>query len=813
MEIFLSRTWDAPILPPYHNSLPPGDVDFIGRAKEIELLKNDILRKDQGSILVAGHRGVGKTSFVYKVLQLAKVEKDKESEFLYIYMNAGQLDSNGTEATDPITTESILKALIRRLYATTKDIFSSDRNTTTTSSEIFKVAGPAINARLDKLYRKAVAKEFKLEETVLNTNTTTASKEKSSKKEFSLDDLKISQLAPAISAISLVAGLGIFIFHPFAIDLLNKIVSFLLTLPIAITFTYSSLSSTKTEQQNQVKAQELYEIDNNMGNLEYDLEELHRLLHKSNIKIIYVIDELDKLTPEQIKKVLRYLKNLFTLSKAIFIFIGNEDLYDMASKEVDKDKFRPEYYTFFTSKYFIGRPTTDELQEYFFSRIDQAIDRKSLTFQRAAHYLAYESKGDLFNFVNTLKDSIIRYEGEGRPVVDIAINSPIILKKSRLHKSISVVFFQTYFSKTFSRMRENELLYRQLIDYMYQLKDQSPATVCGDPDTNDQLSSAKRDINRFLSGINFLNKNSEVSTKINGVDTIIASYTNTGTFNADPPDRMETLSENEKRLLALCNEYLGLLLPVINTSKVAAQENKIELKELSENIIALTKKGVTGIDLAYSSNWPEIFYDLQQELPVQDYGSEITETCINELTDAIIRIKSGGFSIFKAQILSWFNKNGYTEPPNAGRTNLVDIFRSTLLEAKIEWSNFFYVLPQPDSGQLTFLFGRYSPGLENVLEKLRGDVKFTQLVVLFIIQTSTDETEKLKQFSSTNNVHIEFVDLSSPDKLLESFEKTVSVIQTENKENTDLISRASQYERSNEDRRYKDGKGKMEIPE
>jgi len=42
----------------------PFEGYFVGREKELELLVNDILHKNRGSILISGHRGVGKTSLV-----------------------------------------------------------------------------------------------------------------------------------------------------------------------------------------------------------------------------------------------------------------------------------------------------------------------------------------------------------------------------------------------------------------------------------------------------------------------------------------------------------------------------------------------------------------------------------------------------------------------------------------------------------------------------------------------------------------------------------------------------------------------------
>ena len=50
-------------------------------------------------------------------------------------------------------------------------------------------------------------------------------------------------------------------------------------------------------------ADETYRSDNCIGNLEFDLEELHKKLYFNIIKkIIYIIDELDKLESRIINK-------------------------------------------------------------------------------------------------------------------------------------------------------------------------------------------------------------------------------------------------------------------------------------------------------------------------------------------------------------------------------------------------------------------------------------------------------------------------------------------------------------------------------
>lgn len=108
---------------------------------------------------------------------------------------------------------------------------------------------------------------------------------------------------------------------------INKITPLLLAFPIpySLNIYYSKYLASKNIKSEKDITEELYNFDNNLGNLEFDLEQLHREINAEGKKLVYVIDELDKLEAKSIDKLLDYFKNFFTLSDAIFIFIGGEE--------------------------------------------------------------------------------------------------------------------------------------------------------------------------------------------------------------------------------------------------------------------------------------------------------------------------------------------------------------------------------------------------------------------------------------------------------------------------------------------------------
>ena len=96
MKLVLKKDWDIPLHPPLETARPKGF--FVGRENEVRLLTNELTRKDSGSILVTGYRGVGKTSLVYKAV--ANVRAADEN-VIVVLISASQLQAEGETAAKP----------------------------------------------------------------------------------------------------------------------------------------------------------------------------------------------------------------------------------------------------------------------------------------------------------------------------------------------------------------------------------------------------------------------------------------------------------------------------------------------------------------------------------------------------------------------------------------------------------------------------------------------------------------------------------------------------------------------------------------
>ncbi|MCJ7670294.1 MAG: AAA family ATPase, partial [Dehalococcoidia bacterium] len=449
MQIVLKHDWDIPLQSPTaHDSQKVGH--FAGRDTEVSMLSNEILRKDAGSILVSGYRGVGKTSLVYKSLYNA-IEKDKN--LIVVLLNAAQLDAETTTELDEskqkhnkIVPKKIIENLIRRLYSKTKSDTALDKK---------------IQDKINPLYRKTVADEFKSSQ-VSQTLQKDLSVRVTEKRIFGYISSESFQKFLFAMLIIIVAYLQL---TP-AVYPWIKIISLLLLIPspFFVSFVTNKLSSQSQTDSKKLEAEEMYKFDNSIGNLEFDLEEIHKELKSKNKKLVYVIDEMDKLELEQIKYVLKFFKNLFTLSGAIFIFIGDNEIYNLHSGTSGSNKSRPKEYTYFTSKYFISRPLWGDLSTYLDSIIkEHNLPSNNLeVFKRA---LCFDAQNDFFDLRTFVKDCVVNFDSNYQPIIEFSENTYDNIKKARMHKAVTVLFEQNYMSNRYSKWQENEELHKYLFEH------------------------------------------------------------------------------------------------------------------------------------------------------------------------------------------------------------------------------------------------------------------------------------------------------------------------------------------------------------
>lgn len=565
MKIVLKRDWDLQISPPIKDEKLEGH--YGGREKEVVRLTNELLRDKKGSILICGYRGVGKTSLVYKALWNAK---GKDQDIIFILLNSAQLEID--PSANKIEPTKIMENIIRRLFATTYKEDSLDSS---------------LQDKIETLYRKAIASDFQKSETVICQGEDIQEKSKEEKFDFILNEKNLI----FVISWSIATLLQFIPISPW--DGLNKIVPLLLAFPVpyGLNIYYRKSLISKTTQSEKDTIEELYKFDKNLGNLEFDLEKLHREISNKGKKLVYIIDELDKLDSNHIDEILNYFKNFFTLSDAVFIFIGGEEIYNLDSlsrKSPPKEQlYRDKNYTYFSSKYFIARPLWEDLKGFLDSIVNQINEEDKEQFQILARALCFESKNDFYDIKYFIKDRIKEFDEEDQPIIDIVL-SPEDIQKARYHKAITILFEEKYMLIGPSKWKENETLSRHIFDHAYKIYLMYAGSLIEDSIGDDTKSEMARDFNNFMYRIGAFEvekkerrqrqRNSRGDGDPEQIDVITYRYI--GHIPNEPPCHFNRATEFEMKFI---NNYCELYRYVLSLSNaIAVATGKDEIEEMTE---------------------------------------------------------------------------------------------------------------------------------------------------------------------------------------------------------------------------------------
>lgn len=552
MKIILKQDWDIPVQIPSKEQFPKTG-HFVGRKAELAIFVNELLRREQGAILVTGYRGVGKTSFVHKALHELFEQYDKK-KLLLVLVNGNHLESDGySRGTSP---KSILVNLIRRLYA-------SAQNENLRSG---------LKQDLESLYKKAVSSEFKLSEAIEHNKKIAQETETSVQAEISAQQLGATQIIWLLS-FSLALVTQIFPILPDSVWI-SKILPLLLAFPVPLllSFAWKTGQKMSTSEASTNSAQQLYTMDNSVNNLEFDLERLHDELRKDGIKTIYVLDELDKLDVDTIFNAMKYFKNLFTLSSALFVFVGGEELflkYQVVEERSDHygdplPDYRPLEYTYFSSKYFLARPSDVDLLAFLDEVIDNFNEIKSESaFEDYKRSLIFDAKGDFFDLIQVVKGKISTFDGV-RPVLVFEADNGTKLKAD-LQRAVSALFNAKYASFLPANWLENENIIRRLYFEAEGLLTKRPGDDV--PGTSDKSSRslvtnsvlpdyATDDFCRLLHRVGFL----EFSTSENGSKKYFRGTKVEGNIS----NYLSSLSELEEQLVSKIEKIYRIMLNYCN---------------------------------------------------------------------------------------------------------------------------------------------------------------------------------------------------------------------------------------------------------
>lgn len=474
MKIYLKHDWDYQ--PSYETTGEGGH--FAGRQKEKNELMDEFLRKDNGSILVSGARGVGKTSLIFEAL---RASTKKDSRIVPIVLNASQLDlhsvdeeKGGKEGTS--LPKIIIENLIRRLYG----YFQTDDHKKKIDTSLYTALGD--------LYKKTTAKEYNALEMVKESNEENSSDTDSTTNEsaYSLDKKYFLNISYVIGILVLFAPA---IYRYF----FNQMIAVILLLLPTFSFKYLNQVKKRIEKKftSRNTAESLYKVDASLSNLEYELNTLLKLFLKNNVKIIFVIDELDKLEhegrPEYIFDIIKTFKNLFTLSSALFIFITSDKAY---RKVIDAKKTRSAHYTLFTNRIFLNRPNFQDLDGFLNDIIlkieddgiiitrdfeKKLVGQKLSQFKSFKSHLFFKAKSDYFELSLMIRDyvSTYIYESDKRiSIIDVNELKTSDKLLSKIQKVIEQIFDINKIQEQ-SEWHQNDNILSDLYNFLDQYFDQT----------------------------------------------------------------------------------------------------------------------------------------------------------------------------------------------------------------------------------------------------------------------------------------------------------------------------------------------------
>lgn len=541
-KVKIKQNWDSPIRYAGRDNEDEFVGYFVGREKEVSLLSNDIRRKNEGSILVRGHPGVGKTSLVMRALQLAS----DESIIPTFLSGPDMVGENG------LTPESMMRHLARRLYVYTKDRNLDNHN-----------------ERIQEFYLKAVSQSRDIRHT--------------EKEEINVEE-QITEKGVQLNLAEWNAIIK-YLIHgvPFVIGALTSFTTFSQTpvIPVIVTaillipFHLFYRRVTRYTQQRKVrhKAETVYEKDNTLGNLKFDLNEIHRELDDE--RIVYIIDELDKVKLGNARKTLEFFKDFFTASNAIFIFVGGELFKpENFTDQRDQDAFRPRSYTYFDSEYFISRPRREDLIRFLDEIIQEHSfeeDDKLDVFMRA---LCFESRNDFFDLKSKIKNRISIF-GDDNIILEPKSGDE---QKANFYDAVSA-FEEKYFADP-SRWEENEKIARRLFDVAYTIFDGHVEMEIEDPEGTSVLDQVERNFHQFLHRHGVLTVQTSDTREIEGVDVPVNTYVVDRTEISHAPGAISEPTEFERQFAEKFKRLCAFHLPIVNLLRQERNQDSVTDEDL-----------------------------------------------------------------------------------------------------------------------------------------------------------------------------------------------------------------------------------------
>lgn len=435
MKFYLQKNWAEQFA---YGDDTPGF--FVGRTQEVKSLVSAIKNNDSSTILVSSVRGVGKTSFVHKALS------DIKDEIIPFFVNIGH-----TLSIDDVEKKKkkILVSIIRHAYLAD----SSDK-------------------QIEQLYFDCIGKTT---EEIKEVSEDSISSKNTQLLKFK-PDIKI---LVALVGVFLV-GVGVSVQPIWA----RSVFAFLGLGFLSVSF--SSEWEKMSKKFHSFGKKKI--IDDSTDYLEIKFEAwLREKSKEKKKKLVFVIDELDKIDTEEAFGYIKEYKNLFTRSQAHFIFISSQEAFELTQKDRSLSiKDGGIFPTFFTHVYYLSLPSSDDIKAYLNNIL---VTDPSINDERGKNiltdYLLFVSGNDFFELKRVVNDTVI-FDESGDAYIDIdeiKKDDSFFDRKATLFEWVKKWFLDKNWSILKSNWKNNSELQKSTLSF---LKETYPnnfykSSIAGDP--------------------------------------------------------------------------------------------------------------------------------------------------------------------------------------------------------------------------------------------------------------------------------------------------------------------------------------------
>lgn len=460
----ISGDWD------YQPRLGHTRGHHVSRSGELGAAADFVERRDEGSLLVVGRRGSGKTSLVVAAVNEAVRRSPGGRTLVPVLVRATSINPDGS-----VDARSFLEALIRSLRREAArdgpinggmrgQLARLGRLLARRRGQTQATIDGGMRGDLDRIYESATAAK----KTSVRTSSTEWTR-----------SLAVGACLSCVAApVLFLLGYALLDEHAWAPAALGA----------AAAAALSTMAAASYRGARRSAATDMLRHEYGFADMQCDFEDMLQR-HAGRHKIVFILDEFDKADhPGGIAAVMAPLKMLINQGGALYVFITSPD------REGDLDDRRGPNYTVFSERLYLRRSLFGEMDAF----IDEIAEERGggLTdeqYDDLRCYLCYRSRADFFDLYRAIRDRRAGTDGRGRPVISAALGDAETTA-ANLQRAIRYVYDRKAFDLP-SMQEKND----GMLDAMYEVAgalESAPVVQVEAGESHVSIGGERRDLKR-----------------------------------------------------------------------------------------------------------------------------------------------------------------------------------------------------------------------------------------------------------------------------------------------------------------------------